>query len=334
MKFNVILGFLCFLFVSTYGLSLINVEPLEFVKVFFPFGGFDLLSFFGLTSLAMIGVSVPDGGLYNETPGLYGTQSRDSDDFKKRGGVASVGRLPFGFGVMLVADGEGISVVGADAVQDTKDFGSGNSGLRITTKSPDIWASFAIVNPGTNNATLGVTITGEGTQSVPYVITVNCATNGSAAITSTATLIKDALEANTNINSAISVSFLGDGTGVVAAASLAALTKIAADLRFDGVTSFSTSAGDLDNLAYNDGELCSYIRKGTVWIPCEEAVNETDLVRIRIVTEGGNLAGQFRKTAIPGKTAIVNGAKFARKSDVGTAELDLSAGVYSLTLDN
>nr|WP_232380814.1 hypothetical protein [Leptospira ainlahdjerensis] len=282
----------------------------------------------------MIGASVPEGGLYNETPGLFGTQSRDSNDFKRRGGVASVGRLPFGTGVMLVANGEGISVVGADAVQDTKDFGSGNSGLRITTKSPDIWALFAIVNPGTNNATLGVTITGEGTQSIPYVITVNCATNGSAVITSTATLIKDALEANTNINPAISVEFLGDGSGVAVAAPLTALTKITTDLRFDGVTSFSTAAGDLDNLAYNDGELSSFITEGIVWIPCEEAVNETDPVRIRIVAEGSYFAGAFRKTVIPGKTAIVTGVKFARKSDVGVAELNLASGVYSLTLDN
>nr|WP_241547915.1 hypothetical protein [Leptospira stimsonii] len=282
----------------------------------------------------MIGASVPEGGLYNEAPGLFGTQSRDSDSFKRRGGVASVGRIPFGFGVMLVANGEGISVVGADAVQDTKDFGSGNSGLRITTKSPDIWAMIAILNPGTNNATLGVSITGEGTQAVPFVITVNCATNGSAVITSTATLIKDALEANTNINPAISVEFLGDGSGVVVAAPLTALSKIATALRFDGVGSFSTAAGDLDNLAYNDGELCSFITKGTVWIPCEEAVSEIDPVRIRIVAESGNLAGGFRKTAIPGKTAIVNGVKFARNSDMGAAELDLASGVYSLTLDN
>ncbi|MCH1911049.1 hypothetical protein L9Z17_03335 [Leptospira noguchii] len=49
--------------------------------------------------------------------GLLGTSSRDSKDERKRGSVVSIGKLPFGSAVMLVSGGEGISVIGADAVQ-------------------------------------------------------------------------------------------------------------------------------------------------------------------------------------------------------------------------
>ncbi|MCH1911050.1 hypothetical protein L9Z17_03340 [Leptospira noguchii] len=44
---------------------------------------------------------------------------------------------------------------------------------------------------------------------------------------------------------------------------------------------------------------------------CEEATTEFDTVRIRVVQEGTNVVGSFRKTAIPGKTAVITGVKFA-----------------------
>ncbi|MDO6395301.1 hypothetical protein Q4554_14565 [Leptospira santarosai] len=321
-----LLSFLTLLYVVNFGISYFDVIPNEFVNVFFPFGGTALL--------ALLGTPVPEGGLHNEQPGLLGTSSRDSNDERKRGSVASVGRLPFGSAVMLVSGGEGISVVGADAVQDTKDVGSGNAGIRVTTRSPMKWASIAIVNPGTNNAALSVAVTGEGTQDVPYQITINTATNGSSAIASTALQIKSALEADAVINGILLVELLGDGSGVVPAFTMTALTKISADLRFDGVTSFSRSAGDLKNLAYADGELCTFFEKGYVWVPCEEPTTEFDPVRIRVVREGASVAGSFRATAIPGKTALISGVKFASNQGVGMAELNLVSGFYTITLDN
>ncbi|MDI7187096.1 hypothetical protein QMM42_12885 [Leptospira santarosai] len=326
MKFNTLLRFLILSFLVVFGISYFEVAPLGFVKTYFPFGGTALL--------ALIGASVPEAGLYNERPGIFGTASRDSKDERKRGSVVSIGKLPFGSAVMLVSGGEGISVVGADAVQDTKDLGSGNAGIRVTTRSPMKWASIAIVNPGTNNAALSVAVAGEGTQDIPYQITINTATNGSAAITSTALQIKSALEADTTINGILLVELLGDGSGVVSAVAMTALTKISADLRFDGVTSYSNAAGDLKNLSYDDAELCTFFEKGYVWVPCEEATAEFDPVRIRVVREGANTVGSFRKTAIPGKTAVITGVKFASNQNVGIAELNLVSGFYTITLDN
>ncbi|WP_061271052.1 structural cement protein Gp24 [Leptospira interrogans] len=326
MIFNVLLIFLTLFSAAGFGISYFDLEPVEFVKAYFPFGGTALC--------ALIGASVPDGGLYNEKPGIFGTTSRDSTDQRKRGSVVSVGKLPFGSAVMLVAGGEGISVVSADAVQDTKDIGVGSSGIRVTTRSPEVWALIAIVNSGTNNASLGVSVVGQGTQDDPYRITINAATNGSAVITSTASQIKSALEADTTINSIVSIELLADGSGIVSAIAMTELTKIASDLRFDGVTSFSSSAGDLDNLSYADGELCTLIEKGFVWVPCEEATNEFDPVRVRVVKEGNFVAGSFRKTALPGKTALITGVKFVSKQEAGIAELNLASGFYTITLDN
>ncbi|EKR62330.1 hypothetical protein LEP1GSC036_1017 [Leptospira weilii str. 2006001853] len=326
MKFNTLLRFLFLLFATVYGVTLFDVGPVEFVKVYFPFGGTALLS--------LMGASVPDAGLYNEKPGLYGTASRDSNDERKRGSVVSVGRLPFGSAIMLVAGGEGVSVMSADPIQDSKDIGVGNSGIRVTTRSPNIWAAIAIVNPGTNNATLSMAVTGQGTQDNPYRITINAATNGSAAIASIASQIKSALEADTTINGIISVELLGDGSGVMSAIAMTSLTKIVSDLRFDGVTSYSTAAGDLKKLSYEDGQLCTFVEKGYVWVPCEEVTTEFDPVRVRVVSEGDILAGSFRTTAIPGKTAVITGVKFASKQEIGIAELNLASGFYTITLDN
>lgn len=131
MKFNTLLRFLFLLFAIVYGVALFDVGPVEFVRAYFPFGGTALL--------ALIGASVPDAGLYNEKPGLYGTASRDSNDERKRGSVVSIGRLPFGSAVMLVAGGEGVSVVSADPIQDSKDIGVGNSGIRVTTTNLGVY---------------------------------------------------------------------------------------------------------------------------------------------------------------------------------------------------
>jgi hypothetical protein len=75
------------------------------------------------------------------------------------------------------------------------------------------------VSPGTNNAALAVVVSGRD-------ITVNLATNGSAVITSTAALVKAAVEASAAAAALVTVAHKAgnDGTGVVTALSLTALS--------------------------------------------------------------------------------------------------------------
>ena len=77
----------------------------------------------------------------------------------------------------------------------------------------------AIVNPGTNNAALSIDV--DGTD-----IVVNCATDGSAAITSTAALVMAAIQASEDASALVTVASTGasDGTGVVVAAAEANLS--------------------------------------------------------------------------------------------------------------
>jgi len=68
------------------------------------------------------------------------------------------------------------------------------------------------VNPGTNNAALSVSVSG-------FTITVNLATNGSAAITSTAAQVEAAIEASAAASALVTVANApgNNGSGVVTA---------------------------------------------------------------------------------------------------------------------
>jgi hypothetical protein len=89
-----------------------------------------------------------------------------------------------------------------------------NAQLTLTDKSRHRGTrepvSIALVNPGTNNAVLGVVVTGVN-------IVVNLATDGAAAITSTAALVKAAIEANADANALVTVTLPGTGASVVSA---------------------------------------------------------------------------------------------------------------------
>lgn len=80
---------------------------------------------------------------------------------------------------------------------------SGTDGNAITVR---------YVNPGTPDATLSVSVAGTA-------ITVNLATNGASAITSTATLIKAALDASADASALVRVALAtsNDGSGIVIA---------------------------------------------------------------------------------------------------------------------
>ncbi len=106
------------------------------------------------------------------------------------------------------------------AVAAVRVLGTDNSGLVLTAKTAGISGnqiSIALVNPMENSAVLGVVATGT-------MITVNLATSGAGAITSTAAQIKTAIEANATANALITVAFPsgGNGTGVVTAATAGA----------------------------------------------------------------------------------------------------------------
>ncbi len=102
--------------------------------------------------------------------------------------------------------------------------GTGNAGLKITAKTRGtVYIKLLLDDPEGNNQALSVTRSGAGSSVSPYLITVSLATNGSGTITSTATLVKAAIEASVNANEIVSVALVGDGSGVMAALAEASL---------------------------------------------------------------------------------------------------------------
>lgn len=90
-----------------------------------------------------------------------------------------------------------------------------NNDLTYTSKLANVGANsitVAYVNPGTASAALSVSVTGTA-------ITVNLATNGSSAITSTAALVAAAVAGSTPAAALVTVANAtgNDGTGVVTA---------------------------------------------------------------------------------------------------------------------
>lgn len=95
------------------------------------------------------------------------------------------------------------------AVAASVTLGTGTNALTFVADAAGIAGneiSVRLRNPGAINATLSVSLTGKA-------ITVNLATDGTGAITSTAALIKTALDANTGIAALVNVT--SGGTGVV-----------------------------------------------------------------------------------------------------------------------
>lgn len=117
--------------------------------------------------------------------------------------------------------------------------------------------SVAYVTPGTNNAVLGVVISYASGTANP-TITVNLATNGSAAITSTAAQIKAAVLADPVAGRLVTIANAAsnDGTGVVTALSstplasgangTASATNVGQSIELP-VTGLNTVVVDLDD---------------------------------------------------------------------------------------
>jgi hypothetical protein len=126
------------------------------------------------------------------------------------------------------------------------------------------------------------------------------------------------------------------GRGVVqgTAANQAKVISSAAD-KFLGIAAHHPGAEGLDSEQYEDKNQMDIVENGVYSVWVEEAVDPNSEVRIRH-TEGvapGNLPGQFRTSAAPGKSALLTGAKFkSSTTGAGRALLDLS-GVFTLTAD-
>jgi hypothetical protein len=106
----------------------------------------------------------------------------------------------------------------------------GDSGNSITV---------CYLNPNGNNQPLSVSVTGKA-------ITVSLATNGSGTITSTATLIKQAISANTSASALVWADLVGDGSGVVNAFAATALTGGEDPDYYFEVTSVTRTSGGVD----------------------------------------------------------------------------------------
>ena len=112
-----------------------------------------------------------------------------------------------------------------------------DSDLVLTSKSKHIGSdkiSIELIDPATATATLGVVVSGRK-------ITVNLATIATA-ITSTAALVKAAIEAEADANALVTVALETAGTGVVEAA---------AEVTLDGQNSLSIKIGE-GNLTYSE----------------------------------------------------------------------------------
>jgi phage tail sheath protein FI len=97
-----------------------------------------------------------------------------------------------------------------------------NNALTVTSKLAGELgnsSSLRLVNPGTNSATLSVSVSGRD-------VTVNLATNASGVITTTAAQVKTAIESNASAHALLLVANTGasTGAGVVTALRRAALT--------------------------------------------------------------------------------------------------------------
>lgn len=110
----------------------------------------------------------------------------------------------------------------------------------------------------------------------------------------------------------------------------------ASGLTFEGVSAWSKDATNFDADAYADNEPVGVVKAGVVQVKVEEAVAIGDVVRVRHTVHASDVTkvpGLFCKTADPGKTALVSGARFlSATTGAGVAAVEL-AGYNEVTAD-
>ena len=105
------------------------------------------------------------------------------------------------------------------AVAASADFGAGAAGLRVTADAVGAAGnkiSVALVNPGANNSALAIAV-------VDQAITISLATDATGALTTTATQLITALNADADASALVTGAITGTGAGVVAVAPATAL---------------------------------------------------------------------------------------------------------------
>lgn len=117
-----------------------------------------------------------------------------------------------GFGMPLVLDNK--------AVKYYSKILTVNSGLKWTSRTGGVVYVHVVYVVSGNNTVLAVARTGAGTSVSPYLITVTVGTDGAGLPTSTATQVKTAAEAVSNVagvTGIVDISLIGTGAGVVSA---------------------------------------------------------------------------------------------------------------------
>lgn len=187
-------------------------------------------------------------------------------------GSITVAPNPAQVGDSLVVSG---TEFGARAVLTTALAGAQND-LKFTAVTPGTYGNgitIVYADPGGNNAVLSVGV-------VTKAITVNLATGAGGAITSTAALVKAAIEASAPAHALVTVTYpsSNDGTGVVTALSstpLASGTDDTVEVEFikesnaDADVRYSEAAasgafGSAGNLTYKAQEAGSVLVKARV----------------------------------------------------------------------
>lgn len=128
----------------------------------------------------------------------------------------------------------------------TVDSSPSDSDLIVTAISRHIGTdkiTIALVDPGSSSAALGVVVTDRD-------IVINLATDATSSLSSTATLIKDAMDALPAAAALVTVALETAGTGVVEAAIKATL---------DGQNSISVKIGE-GNLTYSEKRAVEFTR--------------------------------------------------------------------------
>lgn len=226
-------------------------------------------------------------------------------------------RLLVGVGGVLTdiaAIGTGTPVNAVAATLTTAMTGANND-LVFTAKTKGALApSITLVNPGTANATLAVTVVGRA-------ITVSLATGANSAISSTAALVKAGIEATPAAHALVGIAHANgnNGTGLVTALATAPLT------------------GGVDGTVGNKGTM---LQDGNFLYLATAAntINDANWVSIDLLALGSDTSVAI--AALQAQTAtlptylqgVTSGQKMLRNTQnvTGTLTVDLSASFTSI----
>lgn len=125
----------------------------------------------------------------------------------------------------------------------------------------------------------------------------------------------------------------GAGTSGDAVKIAASNSTLAQGITVDSYTFETTKDAD-GRPGYPAAATVNVLTDGRVLVYSEEAVAVGDEVHFRHTTVSSNLAGNFRKTAVSGKTSLLANARFVSKtSGAGLAAIEIEGPTLTLTAD-